>query len=80
MLKRSGQSIVEYVVLLALVAILVTTVVASLGQRSRRRFAQANEAIEEADVASATITPASGKPVVGGIAAKPIRERPDGDR
>ena len=79
-LKRSGQSIVEYVVLLALVAIIVTTVVASIGQRSRNRVAQANEAMEEANIASATARPATGKPAVGGIVAKPAGGHPDGDR
>ena len=80
MSKRSGQSIVEYVVLLALVAILVTTVVASIGQRSRYRVAQANEALEEANIAVATSTTTAGKPAVGGIRPKPARGHPDGDR
>ena len=79
-MKRSGQSIVEYVVLLALVAIIVTTVVASIGPRLRTRVAQADEAMVEAKIALATARPATGKPAVGGIVAKPARGHPDGDR
>ena len=63
--RRSGQSIVEYVVLLALVTILIVTVVAGLGRRSQNRVAQANDALDEAAVSNGT---GGGKPPVGGVA------------
>jgi Flp pilus assembly pilin Flp len=63
----SGQSIVEYVVLLALVSILVVTVVAGIGQRSQSRVAQANEALDEAGVASSTSSSKGGKPAVASM-------------
>ena len=68
--RRLGQSLVEYVVLLALVAIIAVTVVAGIGQRSRARVAQANDALDEAAVASHT---PPGKPPVGGVAGGPPR-------
>jgi Flp pilus assembly pilin Flp len=64
---RSGQSIVEYVILLALITILIVTVVAGLGRRSQSRVAQANEALDEAAVASGTSS-GGGKMPVGGVA------------
>jgi Flp pilus assembly pilin Flp len=67
--RRCGQSIVEYVVLLALIAIIVTTIVSGIGQSSRSRLAQANEAIDEATVASHT-QPA-GQPAAGGVSGHP---------
>jgi type II secretory pathway pseudopilin PulG len=71
--RRSGQSLVEYVVLLALLAIMAVTVVAGLGQRSQGRVAQANEALEEAAVASHTSPAYAGKPPAGGTAGLPSR-------
>ena len=68
---HSGQSLVEYVVLLALVTIILLTVVAGIGQRSRTRVAQANDVLEEAAVASRTSSAASHKPPVAGVAGKP---------
>ena len=67
---RSGQSIVEYVVLLALVTIIIVTVVAGIGRRSQNRVAQANEGLDEAAVASGTGGGPS-KPPVGGVAGGP---------
>jgi Flp pilus assembly pilin Flp len=75
----SGQSIVEYVVLLALVSILIVTVVAGIGQRSRSRVAQANEALDEAAIASSTSSSKGGKPAVAGIAAHPKGREPKDD-
>ena len=72
---RSGQSLVEYVVLLALITIILLTVVAGVGQRSRTRVTQANDALEEAAVASRTSPAASRKPPVAGVAGKPPRDR-----
>ena len=60
--RRSGQSLVEYIVLLALVAIIAVTVVTGLGQSSRGRVAQANEGLEEAAVASRTTPPGQKLP------------------
>ena len=75
-MKRSGQSIVEYVVLLALVAMVTTAVLASVGQRSGNSVAQANQAMGEARAASEAKAPASKKPVVGSVAAKPDLDLP----
>ena len=72
---RSGQSLVEYVVLLALITIILLTVVAGIGQRSRTRVTQANDAFEEAAVASRTTPAASRKPPVAGVASKPPGDR-----
>ncbi|MEI6083790.1 MAG: hypothetical protein WCS70_05770 [Verrucomicrobiota bacterium] len=77
--QNSGQSLVEYVVLLALVTIVAVSIVAGIGQRSTNRFAQTGDAISEANVASAT--GGKGKPPVAGIAGgdtKPKRQT-DGD-
>jgi Flp pilus assembly pilin Flp len=71
---RSGQSLVEYAVLLALVAVIVFTVVAGIGQRSQGRIAQANEALEEAAVASRT-SAAGARPAAAGTAHRPPQER-----
>jgi Flp pilus assembly pilin Flp len=71
----SGQSIVEYVVLLALVTILVVTVFAGVGRRSQSRVAQANEALEEAAVASRTSN-GGGRPAVAGVATHPHGKPP----
>ena len=71
--RRCGQSLVEYVVLLALVTIIIVTVVAGIGQRSRNCVAQANDALEEAAVAAHT-PPGGGKPPVAGIAGHPKDE------
>ena len=68
---KAGQSLVEYVVLLVLIGIIVVTVVAGIGQRSRAREARANEAAAEAAVASQT--PPGGKPPVGGVAGQTDR-------
>jgi hypothetical protein len=55
---------------LALVAILCVTVVGGIGQRSRSRVAQANEALEEAAVASRTTPAGIGKSPSGSPAGK----------
>jgi len=72
--QRSGQSLVEYVVLLALVAIVAVSIVAGIGQRSSSRFAQAGDGIAESSIASAT--DGKGKNPVAGVAGggtKPSR-------
>jgi hypothetical protein len=63
---QAGQSIVEYVVLLALITILVVTLVAGIGRRSQNRVAQANDALDEAAVK--TGTSGGAKPPVAGVA------------
>ncbi len=68
---RAGQSLLEYVGLLALVAVICVTVVAGIGQRSRTRVAQANEALEEAAVASKTPSTGVSKPALGGPGGNP---------
>ena len=62
--SNRGQSLVEYAVVLALVAILVVTVIMGIGQRSKDRFTSTNEAFEEQSVAANT-----GGPAVAGPAA-----------
>ena len=52
--NRSGQSLVESVVVLALVGIIVVSLVGGVGQRSQVRIAQANEAFEESTIAAGT--------------------------
>jgi Flp pilus assembly pilin Flp len=69
--------LVEYVVLLALVAVIVFSVVAGIGQRTQSRVAQANETLEEAAVASRTSSAASAgaRPAAAGKARRPSEER-----
>lgn len=62
--KKSGQSIVEYVVLLALVAIVAISIVAGVGYRSKDRYTQVNDTISEAAVASGTGR-GTGRPPIG---------------
>ena len=50
----AAQSIVEYVVVLALIAILVVTVVKGVGKSSQAKIAQANEGLGESAVANGT--------------------------
>ena len=51
---RSGQSILEYVVLLAIIAIVAISIVTGLGMSTRNSVAQANEAMSEANIAAQT--------------------------
>ena len=69
----SGQSLVEYVVVLALIAIVVISVVIGVGQRSQSRLQAVNEGLEESRVA--TSTAGAGKVAGSGVstAAKPSR-------
>jgi len=53
-LNCCGQSLVESVVVLALVAILVTTLVKGIGQSSVQWLQATNEAMQERSVAGAT--------------------------
>ena len=50
----AAQSIVEYVVVLALIAILVVTVVKGVGKSSQAKMAQANEGLGESAVVNGT--------------------------
>jgi Flp pilus assembly pilin Flp len=68
---HTGQSILEYVVVLALVAILIVTVVAGVGHRSHNRVTQTNEGLDEAAVAAETSSSKSAKPPVAGVASRP---------
>jgi len=52
--SRTAQSIVEYVVVLALIVILVVTVIKGVGKSSQAKIAQANEGFGESAVASGT--------------------------
>jgi hypothetical protein len=74
---RAGQSIAEYVVVLALVAILVATLIAGVGRRSQNRVDQANDALDEASVASGTTSSKSGKPAVAGVGSRPTVRPPE---
>jgi type II secretory pathway pseudopilin PulG len=49
-----GQSLVEYVVVLALIAILAASVLAGVGQRSRDRLMAANQVLRDNAVATST--------------------------
>ncbi len=51
--RVSGQSIVEAVVVLALVAILVITLLRGVGQQTASRLQLANEALEDAGLGNA---------------------------
>ena len=75
--QRSGQSLVEYVVLLALVAIVAVSIVSGIGQRSANRFAQAGDAISESSIASATDS--KSKTPVGGVAGGDKQPKPKGN-
>ena len=72
---RSGQSLVEYVVVLALVAIVVISVAIGIGQRSQARLQAANEALEESRVA--TSTAGAGKGGKPGKPPKPPKSHDD---
>ena len=72
---RSGQSLVEYVVVLALVAIVVISVVIGVGQRSQSRLQAANEGLEESRVA--TSTAGAGKGGKPGKPPKPPKSHDD---
>jgi competence protein ComGC len=52
--SQSAQSIVEYVVVLALIVILVVTVIKGVGKSSQAKIAQANEGFGESAVANGT--------------------------
>ncbi|MCG3149167.1 MAG: hypothetical protein PCFJNLEI_02627 [Verrucomicrobiae bacterium] len=69
--QKSGQSLVEYVVLLALVTVVAVSIVAGIGHRSTNRYAQVSDALAESTVAAAT--DGKGKPGVAGIAAGKAR-------
>ncbi len=73
-LKQSGQSLVEYVVLLALVTIVAVSIVAGIGQRSTNRMAAASDAMSEASVATST----GGKGKGGGNGAVDGADRDKG--
>ncbi len=45
--RQHGQSVVEYAVVLALVAILTVTVIKGIGQHTAARIAQANDALDQ---------------------------------
>jgi hypothetical protein len=73
--KRAGQSVLEYVVLLALIFIIVFTVVHGVGQSTGNRVAQANEGLEEQKIAAQTaVKPAVAKPAVAASPASPISQ------
>jgi len=50
----SGQSLVEYVVVLALIAIVVISVIVGVGQHSKASLQAVNEGLEESRVATST--------------------------
>jgi len=52
--NQSGQSIVEYAVVLALIGILVLTVLWGVGKRSQASIAEANSGLQESGVAGGT--------------------------
>ena len=55
--RRSGQSLVEYAVVLALIAIVTIAVVTGVGQTSKGRMALVNQGLEEQSVAGKTPPP-----------------------
>lgn len=57
--QHSGQSLLEYIVLIALVTIVAVSLVAGIGQRSTSRFHDGTGEISEASIASATDRQAS---------------------
>jgi Flp pilus assembly pilin Flp len=64
---RSGQSIMEYAFVLALVSLIVVGVLLGVGRNTRSGFSLANQALEETGVASRTdgpvVSPGAGKAV-----------------
>ena len=62
-----GQSVAEYAVVLALIAIIATTVLLSIGQRSRDRLANMNAAAFDSDHGKAVAASGGdGKAVAAG--------------
>jgi Flp pilus assembly pilin Flp len=52
--QHSGQSLLEYIVLIALIAIVAVSLVVGIGQRSTNRFQEGSDARSEEALASAT--------------------------
>jgi type II secretory pathway pseudopilin PulG len=67
--NRSGQSLVEYIVVLALVAIIAVSVIHGVGQRSQSNLQAANDGLEESRVATSTAGSGNGKG--NGTASRP---------
>jgi Flp pilus assembly pilin Flp len=64
---QSGQSIMEYAFVLALVSLIVVGVLLGVGRNTRSGFSLANQALEESGVASRT-----GGPVAATGAGKAV--------
>ena len=62
-INHNGQSLVEYAVVLALIAIIVATVLVGLGQSSRDHLAAANAALDQG-VNSSRPGDGGGRPAV----------------
>ena len=63
--KRSGQSLVEYIVVLALVAIIAISLINGVGQSSQANLQAATDGLEESRVATSTALRPHAAPSVG---------------
>ncbi len=55
--STSGQSLVEYVFVLALISLVAISILVGLGQRTVKPLAAANTAMDESAVAGSTASP-----------------------
>jgi len=75
--KRSGQSIAENVVMLALVALIVVVAIKGIGQIKRARIAAASEGLEESAVKPSTQQPSGANTGRGNSATTPTTPHPN---
>jgi Flp pilus assembly pilin Flp len=76
---RAGQSLVEYVILLAVVAMIVVMALQTVGKHSQANLQAANNGFDESQAASSTSSGGKGKPAHGGHHGKPGKGSPGDD-
>ena len=77
--KRSGQSVVEYVVVLALVAIIAISLINGAGQSSQASLQAATDGLEESRVATSTAGVSKSKPSGAGLTGRVPKVKPEPD-